>query len=72
MEKVENMKQRYKETIDVDVQKGFVRILDEAELENTTSEPSVLRSTSSSAEPDKTGQSETSMQRCLKVRRCFT
>ena len=35
MEKDENLKQRYKETNDVDVQKGFVRILDEAELENT-------------------------------------
>ena len=29
------MKQRYKETIDVDVQKGIVTILDEAKLENT-------------------------------------
>ena len=35
LEKDENLKQRYKETIDVDVQKGFVRILDEAEDENT-------------------------------------
>ena len=35
LEKDENLKQRYKETIDVDVQKGFVRILDEAEIENT-------------------------------------
>ena len=35
LEKDENLKQRYKETIDVDVQKGFVRILDEEELENT-------------------------------------
>ena len=38
MEKDANLKQRYKETIDVDVQKGFVRILDEAELENTKSD----------------------------------
>ena len=35
LEKDENLKQRYKETIDVDLQKGFVRILDEAEIENT-------------------------------------
>ena len=35
LEKDENFKQHYKDTIDVDVQKGFVRILDEAELENT-------------------------------------
>ena len=35
LEKDENLKQRYKETFVVDVQKGFVRILDEAELENT-------------------------------------
>ena len=34
----ENLKQRYKETIDVDVQKGFLRILDEAERENTKSD----------------------------------
>ena len=34
-EKIENLKQRYKETIDVDVENGFVRILDEAEIENT-------------------------------------
>ena len=32
------MKQPYKETIDVDVQKGFVRILDETDLENTKSD----------------------------------
>ena len=38
LEKDANLKQRYKETIDVDVQKGFVRILDEAELENTESD----------------------------------
>ena len=38
LEKDENLKQRYKETIGVDVQKGFVRILDEAELENTKSD----------------------------------
>ena len=38
LEKNVNLKQRYKETIDVDVQKGFVRILDEAELENTKSD----------------------------------
>ena len=38
LEKDENLKQRYKETIDVDVQKGFVRILDEAEIENTNSD----------------------------------
>ena len=38
MEKDENLKQRYKKTIDVDVQKVFVRILDEAELENTKSD----------------------------------
>ena len=38
LEKDANLKQRYKETIDVDVQKGFVRILDEAELENTKSD----------------------------------
>ena len=38
LEKDENLKQRYKETIDVDVQKGFVRVLDEAELENTKSD----------------------------------
>ena len=38
LEKDEKLKQRYKETIDVDVQKGFVRILDEAELENTKSD----------------------------------
>ena len=36
LEKDENLKQRYKET--KDVQKGFVRILDEAELENTKSD----------------------------------
>ena len=35
LEKNENLKQRYKEMIDVDVQKGFERILVEAELENT-------------------------------------
>ena len=35
LEKNENLKKRYKETIDADVQKGFVRILDEAEIENT-------------------------------------
>ena len=35
LEKDENLKQRYKETIDVDVQKGFVTILDEEQLENT-------------------------------------
>ena len=35
LKKDENLKQRYKETNDVDVQKGFVRILDEAEFENT-------------------------------------
>ena len=35
LEKDGNLKQRYKETIDMDVQKGFVRIMDEAELENT-------------------------------------
>ena len=34
-EKDESLKQRYKETIDVDVQKVFVRILDEAEFEST-------------------------------------
>ena len=33
-----NLKQRYKETIDVDVLKGFVRILDEEQLENTKSD----------------------------------
>ena len=38
LEKDANLKQRYKETIDVDVQKGFVRVLDEAELENTNSD----------------------------------
>ena len=38
LEKNETLKQRYKETIDVDVQKGFVRSLDEAELENTKSD----------------------------------
>ena len=38
IEKDENLKQRYKETIDVDVQKGFMRILDEADLENTKSD----------------------------------
>ena len=38
LEKDENLKQRYKETIDVDVQKGFVRILNEAEIENTKSD----------------------------------
>ena len=36
LEKDENLRQRYKET--KDVQKGFVRILDEAELENTKSD----------------------------------
>ena len=35
LEKNDNLKRRYKKTIDVDVQKGFVRIRDEAELENT-------------------------------------
>ena len=38
LEKDANLKQRYKETIEVDVQKGFVRVLDEAELENTNSD----------------------------------
>ena len=38
LEKDKNLKERYKETIDVDVQKGFVRVLDEAELENTKSD----------------------------------
>ena len=35
-EKEANLKPRNKETIDVDVQKGFVRIPDEEELENQT------------------------------------
>ena len=35
LEKDESLKQRYKETIDKDVQKGLVRILDEAEFEST-------------------------------------
>ena len=35
LEKDENLKQRYEETIDVDVQKGFMILLDETELENT-------------------------------------
>ena len=73
LEKDENLKQRYKETIDVDVQKGFVRILDEAEIENTKTDlPSVVRSSSSCDEPEQAGQSETSVQRCLRVRRRFT
>ena len=38
LEKDANLKQRYRETIDVDVQKGFVRVLGEAELENTKSD----------------------------------
>ena len=38
LEKDEILKQRYKETKDVDVQKGFVRILDEVEIENTKSD----------------------------------
>ena len=38
LEKDENLKQRYKETIDVDVQKRFVRTLDEAEIENIKSD----------------------------------
>ena len=38
LEREENLKQRYRETNAVDVQKGFVRILDEAELENTKSD----------------------------------
>ena len=73
LEKDENLKLRYKETIDVDVQKGFVRILDEAELENTKSDLQwyVVRSESPCAEPEQARQSETRMQRCLKVRRCF-
>ena len=33
LEKDENLPQSYKETIDVDVKKGFVRILDETQLE---------------------------------------
>ena len=33
--KNEKRKQRYQETIDADVRKGFVRILDAEELENT-------------------------------------
>ena len=35
LEKDENLKERHRATIDVDVQKKLVRILDEAELENT-------------------------------------
>ena len=35
LEKDAKLRQRYQETIDVDVQKGFVRVLDETELENT-------------------------------------
>ena len=35
LDKDENLNQRYTETIDVDVQKGFVRVLDEAQVENT-------------------------------------
>ena len=38
LEKDATLKQRYKEAIVVDLQKGFVRILDEEELENTKSE----------------------------------
>ena len=38
LEKDANLKQRYEEIIDVDVQTGFVIILDEAELENTKSD----------------------------------
>ena len=38
LEKDANLKQRYKKTSHVDVQKGFVRILDEQELENTKSD----------------------------------
>ena len=35
LEKNENLRQRNQENIDVDVRKGFVRILDETDLENT-------------------------------------
>ena len=35
LEKDEKLRQRYQETIDVDVKKGFVRFLDKRELENT-------------------------------------
>ena len=38
LEKDENLKQRYEDTIDVDVQKGFVRILDETDLKNNESD----------------------------------
>ena len=59
LEKDEKLKQRYKETIDVDVLKGFVRILDEAEIKNTKKRLSVERSASPCAEPEQAGQSET-------------
>ena len=35
LEKDENLKQRYKTTFDVDVQKGFLRVLDETDIEKT-------------------------------------
>ena len=38
LEKIENLKQRYKETIDVEIRKRFVRFLDETEPKNTKSD----------------------------------
>ena len=72
LEKDANLKQRYKVTMDVDVQKGFVRILDEEELENTKTDLQWYVPHLPVLEPEQAGQSETSVQRCLKVRRCFT
>ena len=72
LEKDENLKQRYKKTIDVAVQKGFVRILDRAELEDTKSDLQWYVPRLLVLNPNKNGQSETSMQRCLKDRRGFT
>ena len=67
-QKVPNLKSLYQQSIDTDLEKGFVNILDESEVKNHLRERMVF-ATPSSAKPEQAWQSKTCLKCRIKVQR---
>ena len=63
-----NLKNLLQKSIDTEVQKGFVKILDESEVKGIFEKEWYFR-TPSSPKPKQAWQSETCLQCCIKVQR---
>ena len=60
-----NLKNLYQQSIDTDVEKGFVKILDETEVKDLGER--MVFATPSSAKPEQAWQSKKCLQCCIKV-----